>query len=40
MAQPVPFNLSQRFSQMIGRKVTFTQATAALDSKVKQAYGI
>jgi hypothetical protein len=40
MSQPTPFTLSQRFSRLIGRKVTFTQAAAVLDTKVKQAYGI
>ena len=40
MSQPTPFNLSQRFSQLIGRKVTFTQTTAAPASKIKQAYAV
>jgi hypothetical protein len=40
MAEPTPFILSRRFSQLIGRKVTFVQATATLDTKIKQIYGI
>jgi hypothetical protein len=40
MAQPTPFNLSRRFSQLVCRKVTFTQSTAASDAKTKQIYGI
>ena len=40
MSQPTPFNLSHRFSQLIGRKVTFTQTTAALATKIKQIYAV
>ena len=40
MSQPTPFNLSQRFSQLICRKVTFTQTTAALATKTKQIFAI
>lgn len=40
MPEPTPFSLSQRFSQLIGRKVTFVQTTASLDVKTKQMYGI
>jgi hypothetical protein len=40
MSEPTPFSLSQLFSQLIGRKVTFTQTTAAPESKIKQMYGI
>ena len=40
MSQPTPFNLSHRFSQLIGRKVTFTQTTAALATKIKQTYAV
>ena len=40
MPEPSPFLLSKSFSQLIGRKVTFTQATAAPDAKTKQIYGI
>ena len=40
MAEPTPFRLSQLFSQLIGRKVVFTQTTAALESKIRQMYGI
>jgi hypothetical protein len=40
MAEPTPFALSQRFSLLIGRKVTFVQAATALDTKISQIYGI
>lgn len=40
MPQPSPFNLSRRFSQIIGRDVTFTQAKAGPESKAMQVYGI
>ena len=40
MSQPTPFSLSQRFSQLVGRKVTFTQTTAAVGTKITQAYAI
>jgi hypothetical protein len=40
MAGPNPFILSQRFSQLINRKVTFVQTTMTLDMKIKQIYGI
>lgn len=41
MSQPTPFNLSQRFSQLIGRKVTFTQTTGAPPAiKTKQVYAV
>jgi hypothetical protein len=40
MAEPTPFILSRRFSQLIGRKVTFIQTTAALETKIRQIYGI
>jgi hypothetical protein len=40
MAEPTPFELSKRFSQLIGRKVAFVQTTGALDSKINQIYGI
>ena len=40
MSEPTPFSLSQRFSQLIGRKVTFVQTTLSLDKGVKQLYGI
>jgi len=40
MAEPTPFRLSQLFSQLTGRKVVFTQTTAALESKIRQMYGI
>ena len=40
MAEPTPFDLSRRFSQLTGRKVTFVQTTATLDGMIKQMYGI
>jgi hypothetical protein len=40
MSEPTPYSLSQLFSQLIGRKVTFSQATAAAETKIKQIYGI
>jgi hypothetical protein len=40
MSEPTPFRLSRCFSELTGRKVTFVQATAALDTKIKQLYGI
>jgi hypothetical protein len=40
MPEPTPFALSRRFSQLIGRKVTFTQVAATPDTAAKQIYGI
>jgi hypothetical protein len=40
MSEPTPFALSQLFTQLIGRKVTFAQTTAAAETKIKQMYGI
>jgi hypothetical protein len=40
MPEPTPYSLSQRFSQLIGRKVTFVQTTLSVDIKIKQIYGI
>ncbi|MGA2049705.1 MAG: hypothetical protein ABSG96_18560 [Terracidiphilus sp.] len=40
MSEPTPFGLSQRFSQLVGRKVTFVQTTLTIDNKIKQLYGI
>jgi hypothetical protein len=40
MAEPTPFALSKLLSELIGRKVTFTQTTAAPETKIKQMYGI
>jgi hypothetical protein len=40
MAEPTPFALSQLFTQLIGRKVTFAQTTAAAETKTKQMYCI
>jgi hypothetical protein len=40
MPEPTPYDLSKRFSQLTGRKVTFVQTTSALESKLNQIYGI
>jgi hypothetical protein len=40
MSEPTPFDLSKRFSQLAGRKVTFAQAGALADTAAKQVYGI
>jgi hypothetical protein len=40
MSKPTPFALSKLFTDLIGRKVTFTQTTATAETKVKQMYGI
>jgi hypothetical protein len=40
MSEPTPYALSKHFSDLIGRKVTFTQTTAAAETKIKQMYGI
>ena len=40
MAQPTPFALSKLFTELIGRKVSFTQTTPPVDTKVKLMYGI
>jgi hypothetical protein len=40
MSEPTPFALSRRFSQLIGRKVTFTQVAATADTATKQIFGI
>jgi hypothetical protein len=40
MSEPTPFALSKLFTELIGRKVAFTQTTAGAETKVKQMYGI
>jgi hypothetical protein len=40
MSEPTPYALSQLFTNLIGRKVTFAQTTVAAETKVKQVYGI
>jgi|SRR5580658_4933189 hypothetical protein len=40
MSEPTPFALSQLFTRLIGRKVTFAQTTLAAETKIKQVYGI
>jgi hypothetical protein len=40
MSEPTPYALSKLFTELIGRKVTFTQTSAAAETKVKQMYGI
>lgn len=40
MAEPTPFALTRRFTQLVGRTVTFVQKPASPDSKLNQIYGI
>jgi len=40
MSQPTPFALSQLFTQLIGRKATFVQASVAAETKIEQIYGV
>jgi len=40
MSEPTPLALSKLFSQLIGRKATFTQGAIAQDLKIRQMYGI
>jgi hypothetical protein len=40
MSEPTPYGLSQVFSKLIGRKVTFAQTTVAAATKIKQMYAI
>jgi hypothetical protein len=40
MSEATPFALSKLLTELIGRKVTFTQTTAAAETKVRQMYGI
>jgi hypothetical protein len=40
VSEPTPFALSHHLTELFGRKVTFTQTTAALDGPTKQIYGI
>ena len=40
MSEPTPYALSQLFSTLIGRKVTFSQTTAAPATQIKQMYAI
>ncbi len=40
MSEPTPFGLSRLFSQLTGRKVTFSQAPAGPDTKIRQVYAI
>jgi hypothetical protein len=40
MAEPSPYALSKLFSELIGRKVTFAQATLAPETKIRQVFGI
>jgi len=40
MSQPTPYALSQHLTDLIGRKVSFTQTTASMESSVKYVYGI
>ena len=40
MSEPTPYSLSQLFSQLIGRQVTFSKTAAVPETKMKQIYGI
>ena len=40
MSEPNPLALSQHFSQLVGRKVTFAPASLTPETKIKQMYGI
>jgi len=40
MSEPTPFAFSQLFSELIGRKVGFSQTTTPVETKNKQIYGI
>jgi hypothetical protein len=40
MAEPNAFNLSQTFSKLTGRKVSFVQSTQALDKKIGQIIAV
>jgi hypothetical protein len=40
MAEPTAFALSKLFSDLVGAKVAFSQASAPIDAKIKQIYGV
>jgi hypothetical protein len=40
MTEPTPFAFAQLFSELIGRKVGFSQTTVPVETKNKQIYGI
>jgi hypothetical protein len=40
MSEPTPFALSKHLTDLIGRKVTFTQTVVSPETKVKQMYGV
>ena len=40
MSEPTPYALSKLLTDLIGRKVTFTQTVVAPETKIKQMYGI
>jgi len=40
MSEPTPYALSKHLTELIGRKVTFTQTVVAPETKIKQMYGI
>lgn len=40
MSEPTPYALSKHLTDLIGRKVTFTQTTVSPETKIKQMYGI
>jgi hypothetical protein len=40
MSEPTPYALSKHLTDLIGRKVTFTQTVVSPETKVRQMYGI
>ena len=40
MSEPTPFALSKLLTDLLGRKVTFTQTAVAPETKIKQMYAI
>jgi hypothetical protein len=40
MPEPTPYALSKHLTDLIGRKVTFTQTVVSPETKIKQMYGI
>jgi hypothetical protein len=40
MSEPTPYALSKLLTELVGRKVTFTQTTVSPETKVRQMYGI
>jgi hypothetical protein len=40
MSEPTPYAFSKLLSDLVGRKVTFTQTTVSPETKIKQMYAI